>query len=1015
MPFARYFCRRFARVVTATACLTIVAFISQRCSGQERLTPALQPTAEPKSAASGHSKAEAATSAKPTGSATSAKGASAPAAAAADGKLTFSFRYQPWQEVLDWFAQQAGLSLLMESPPPGTFNYTDTRSYTPAEALDVLNGVLLTKGYTLVRHGRMLVVVNLEDGIPPNLVPDVPLAELDQRGEYELIRVLFPVWNMTPEQAALEVQPLLGPQGKVISLPQARQIQVTETGGRLRTIRSVVNAVEQPEAGAAGMREYTLRYISFEAAMPMVRQMLGIPAEAFSTPDGSVQITKSANGEKLLFRGTAQQAARLTEILRLIDVPEAARGINGAPQLEVYSVTAADPEMVVKMLQTLLHNDPNVILTADKEAGHVVAFATPPQQATIRATIDQMQKESKQVDVIGLSNVDPQVAVVAINKLFGTNDEKPDPKAPRVDADLTTRSLLVRGTAGQVAQIRELLHKLGETEEEGGVGNAKNKQHVRLLPLSGAAARSAISQIEQIWPSVRTNRIRIVSPTATIPSFRPSDTPDNSAVRPAQPAASPTDESNDQLQQLWQTLLKDRQQAPANQQPKPAPAGATLKNEKDRTTRNETSSRFHLVATDVEPAPPAKAPAKTAPPVAPPQQPAAAPQPAPGHGAQIIIAPGPGGTLIASDDLEALDQLEDLLSTVAGHNAASGREYAVFYLKFSRAPVIAEVLNAIFGGTSGGGKDKGIIGDIANNALGEVGGGLMGDLLLGGGGGGGGFASGAVDIVPDARLNALLVHAKPADLDTVEQLLKVLDQRTGPENVEAEAQPRPIPVYNTTASEVAQIVQQVYQDRMAGGGGGVMSPQDMMKMIRGGNNPEQQIQKMSIAVDSRNNILVVRAPDSLFKEVKTLVNDLDQSLADSPQTTKVVSLQHTNSAAVQKALVSMLGNVKTSTTPAQSTATAAQPGQTASSQGSSGEEETPEDRMRRAMRRNWEMVQEMQRMQGRGSEGGDRGGDRGGFRGRGGDSGGGGGGFRGRGSESGGDRGGRDSGSRSGR
>ncbi len=85
----------------------------------------------------------------------------------------------------------------MESPPSGTFNYTDTRAYTPAEALDVLNGVLLTKGYSLVRHGRMLVVVNLEDGIPPNLVPDVPLAELDDHGEFELIRVLFPVWNMS--------------------------------------------------------------------------------------------------------------------------------------------------------------------------------------------------------------------------------------------------------------------------------------------------------------------------------------------------------------------------------------------------------------------------------------------------------------------------------------------------------------------------------------------------------------------------------------------------------------------------------------------------------------------------------------------------------------------------------------------------------------------------------------------------------------------------------------------------
>ena len=977
MPFARYLCGRSVGVFAAAVCAAALIIGQPLAIAQEPAPP--QAKSAEKAPEPGSKRPE--TSARRGRSEDHGEKSAAPATAkpSADGKLSFSFRYQPWQEVLDWFAQQAGLSLLMESPPPGTFNYSDNRSYTPAEALDVLNGVLLTKGYSLVRHGRMLVVVNLEDGIPPNLVPDVPLAELDQRGEFELIRVLFPVWNMSPEQAALEVQPLLGPQGKAIPLPQARQIQVTETGGRLRTIRSIVNAVEQPEAGAAGMREYTLKYISLDAAMPTVRQMLGIPAEAFSTPDGTVQITKSASGEKLIFRGTAQQAARLAEVIRLIDVPEAARGINGAPQLEVYAVSTADPEMVVKMLLTLLHNDPNVVLTADKEGGKVVAFATPPQQATIRATIDQMQKESKQVDVIGLSNVDPQVAVVAINKLFGTDGDKPDPKAPRVDADLTTRSLLVRGTAGQVAQIRELLRKLGETEEGTAAADAKSKQHVRLLPLSGAAARSAISQIEQIWPSVRTNKIRVVSPSARIQSFR---TGDSTTGASAAPSTSFREESDAQLQELWNSLLKERSAAPANEQPKAAPDGASLKGDGDRTTRNgAVANPFQLVAVDLQPAPaPSTTPKKTAEATAPVPQPVAG-QPAPAvpatrKGAPIIIAPGPGGTLIASDDLEALDHLEDLLSTVASRNSSSEREYAVYYLKYSKAPIIAEVLAAIFGGTPAG-KDKGIIGDMASNALGSMGGGLMGDLLLGGSGGGGSFASGAVDIVPDVRLNALLVHAKPADLDTIQQLLEVLDQRSGPENVEAEAQPRPITLYNTSAAEVAQIVQQVYADRMAGGSGAVMSPQDMMKMIRGGNNTDQQMQKMSVAVDSRNNILIVRAPDALFREVKALVTELDQSLADSPQTTKVVSLQHTNSAAVQKALISMLNNVKTNTTSAQTTATS-----TASSASSSNDEDSPEERMRRSMRRNWEMMQEMRRMQDRGGEGG--GSDRGRSFGRGG-------------------------------
>ena len=165
-----------------------------------------------------------------------------------------------------------------------------------------------------------------------------------------------------------------------------------------------------------------------------------------------------------------------------------------------------------------------------------------------------------------------------------------------------------------------------------------------------------------------------------------------------------------------------------------------MKEDKDRTTRNEIDQPVPPVATDVPARAAQNTPPKTAPPAA--AKPASSPRDSQrlGKGAQIIIAPGPGGTLIASDDLEALDQLEDLLSTVAGRSAGSEREYAVFYLKYSKAPIIAEVLAAIFGGTAGG-KDKGIIGDLASNALGDVGGGLMGDLLLGGGGGGGGGGS----------------------------------------------------------------------------------------------------------------------------------------------------------------------------------------------------------------------------------------------------------------------------------
>ena len=121
--------------------------------------------------------------------------------------------------MLDWFARQADLSLVMDAPPPGTFNYRDNRDYTPAEAIDLLNSVLLTKGFRSSVAAGMLMLVNLEDGIPPNLMPTVPPEALDSRGEYEPVSVLFNLQSVRPEDAQLEVKKILGPVGTVVALP----------------------------------------------------------------------------------------------------------------------------------------------------------------------------------------------------------------------------------------------------------------------------------------------------------------------------------------------------------------------------------------------------------------------------------------------------------------------------------------------------------------------------------------------------------------------------------------------------------------------------------------------------------------------------------------------------------------------------------------------------------------------------------------------------------------------------
>ncbi|MGQ9761083.1 MAG: secretin N-terminal domain-containing protein [Thermogutta sp.] len=427
----------------------------------------------------------------------------------ADVKLRFNFRYQPWKEVLDWLAQQAGLSLVMESPPPGTFNYVDDHEFTATQAIDLLNSVLLTKGYVLVRRERMLMLFNVDDGVPPNLVDTVTPEDLEKRGNYEMVSCLFQLRRMTPEEAEQEVKKLLGPQGSVVVLGKAKQLFVTETAGRLKTIRRMLDAIENPSANDM-VRTFRVNPATVDQVLSIVRQMFQIPPDQTANADGTLRFAVDPGASRLLVSGSPEMLDRFSQLLQALDpsATDGTAGLESTPQLEVYPITSADPQMVLQVFQTLLAGMPDVRLAIDPKTGALVAWARPAQHATIRATLQQLQGEVGQVEVIPLRVVDPQLAVLAISKLFGSAGESTSGgSAPTVDADVSTRMLLVRGTKAQIEQIRQLLIKMGEPAD---ASAASNLSLMRTIPMDVGTAQAILDQMQSLWPQVRPNRLQVI-------------------------------------------------------------------------------------------------------------------------------------------------------------------------------------------------------------------------------------------------------------------------------------------------------------------------------------------------------------------------------------------------------------------------------------------------------------------------------------------------------------------------
>ncbi|MFO0263895.1 MAG: hypothetical protein ACK53V_19875, partial [Planctomycetota bacterium] len=198
-------------------------------------------------------------------------------------KLQFNFGSQNWEDVLRWFAKQADLSLVMSSAPSGSFNYTDTNQYTPSQAINLLNSILLTKGYTLVRRDKLLILVEVSGGIPDEILPRVTVAELEKRGSFEIVSVMFTLGSKPAATVMAEVKPLLGSYGKMALLPQSNQLLVTETVGKMKAINMLIASIpapttptppaEKPPPPPPVLESYPLGSLDFEATATTIKSI----------------------------------------------------------------------------------------------------------------------------------------------------------------------------------------------------------------------------------------------------------------------------------------------------------------------------------------------------------------------------------------------------------------------------------------------------------------------------------------------------------------------------------------------------------------------------------------------------------------------------------------------------------------------------------------------------------------------------------------------------------------------
>ncbi len=386
------------------------------------------------------------------------------------GMLIFAFDRTPWRDVITWLAESSDVALHVTDLPSGSFSYSDNSPFTPQQALDRVNLFLLPQGFTLVRSGQLLSVIDLSDPRSVqqlnSLARSVTVEQLDDLEGHEVARCFFPLSELQPEEAIEELSALNLMMTPSI-FPRTNQLLVTDTAGKLKTVKAILDAFE-PHALANGtvVKTFLLQHVDAEEILSVARPHLGLATGEMIGID--VSVSADPQGKSIFVTGIEDKVKMLEGLISEIDRPEKSlRPESGTAELRSHPVLGGDVETVYNVLQTLLATEKRPIrLSVDETAGSIVALATADIQEEIAQTVAKLAGSEVEFEVIPLRTVDPYFAIGLLEEMLdlsqpqvtdsrrGRDDDVPVADNPKIDAD--------PGVAGCI-HVRNIVARCGHT------------------------------------------------------------------------------------------------------------------------------------------------------------------------------------------------------------------------------------------------------------------------------------------------------------------------------------------------------------------------------------------------------------------------------------------------------------------------------------------------------------------------------------------------------------------------
>ncbi len=371
--------------------------------------------------------------------------------------LRLNFRGAPLNLVLDYLSDAAGFIINKETDVKGTVDAWSKEPVSKDEAVELLNSNLRKNGYGVVRNGRILTIVSLENAKTSDLEITSGNKWEDVEKSDEVVTQIIPVRYASATQLMNNLQVLLPTSANLSVNESANSLILVATKRDIRRMLRIVAALDSSIANVSTIKVFPLRYADAKQLATVIQQLFapqaanlgpgGMRAQIFNMlrgggpggPGGAPgapgtgsagggagsKVTASADeySNSLIVSASSELMTTIGDMIKEIDQP-----VNDVTELRVFHLLNADPTELADQLAQLFPDDTRTGANQNQGGGGFRFFGGRGfgGGGTQASTSDRMKKKTRVLSV-------------------------PDPR---------TSSLLVSASSEMMPQIAEMIDRL---------------------------------------------------------------------------------------------------------------------------------------------------------------------------------------------------------------------------------------------------------------------------------------------------------------------------------------------------------------------------------------------------------------------------------------------------------------------------------------------------------------------------------------------------------------------------